>query len=425
MHLPTPGIKAGGRVRLPRPTIRLRLTLLYGALFLASGALLLAITFVLVRFATGNPIVGTSPDGAFIIDFSGPIGGQTVIAGGAAGSGPGIDAPPQLQQLQALVIAQHAAELNQLLLWSGVALVIMAAASIGIGWLVAGRVLRPVRSMTADVRAISAADLRRRLTLPAVDDELRDLGSTFNDLLGRLERSFDAQRQFVANASHELRTPLARQRTLIQVAMSDPDATVNSLRATYERVLVAETQQEELIEALLTLARGERGLERHESVDLAVVAQLVLDARRTESADATLRVQARLSPARTSGDRRLLERLVANLIDNAVRYNVPRGQIEVTTETRGGIAVLRVTNGGPVVPAADVERLFQPFQRLGLDRTDHGERWGLGLSIVRAIASAHEGSVRAVAREGGGLVVEVSLPTMADPMSAVATTDAQ
>jgi signal transduction histidine kinase len=408
-------------MRLPRPTIRLRLTLLYGALFLVSGAALLGVTFLLVGSATANPLVYRGPNGEFSVTFTRP----NVVTGIFVGEPPPGDlafqAPPpggvsadapklQVERLQSLAVQQHAAEQNQLLIWSGVALGVMAIASIGIGWLVAGRVLEPVRTMAADVRQISATNLHRHLALDGPDDELSDLGNTFNDLLGRLERSFDAQRQFVANASHELRTPLARQRTLIQVALDDPNVSLESLRGTVERVLVAGDQQERLIEALFTLARGERGLERHEPVDLADIARDATNALRSEIEGRGLRVETRLASAPTSGDPQLLERLVTNLVDNALRYNLADGRIEIVTATAAQAAVLRVTNTGSVVPADEIGRLFQPFQRLGTDRTRHGDGWGLGLSIVRAIAGAHDGTVVANARSTGGLEIDVRFP---------------
>jgi signal transduction histidine kinase len=298
----------------------------------------------------------------------------------------------------------------QLLSWSVVVLAIMAAASLGVGWVVAGRMLEPLRTLTADVRLISATNLHRRLDLPGPDDELKDLGETFNELLGRLDQSFEAQRQFVANASHELRTPLARQRTLLEVALGDPEASADKLRAVGERVLAAGSQQERLIEALFTLARGERGLERRERVNLADVVTDVRHARCQEAKDLRLRFDAWLDTALTSGDERLLERLVTNLVDNALRYNQSRGWIEVTTATREGSAVLRVANSGPVVPPAEVERLFQPFERLGTDRIARGDSWGLGLSIVRAIATAPGADFAAEKRPEGGLAIEVTFP---------------
>jgi signal transduction histidine kinase len=217
-----------------------------------------------------------------------------------------------------------------------------------------------------------------------------------------------AQRQFVANASHELRTPLARAQTLAEVALSDPEATVDSLRASHRRVIAAGQQQERLIEALLTLARSERGLDQRESFDLATVAGTVLGASRPEADRRGLHVYASLEQAQTSGDPRLAERLVANLIDNALRHNQPQGRVDVATATRADRAVISVANSGPSVPPDEVVRLFEPFQRLGTSRTDHGDGIGLGLSIVKAVATAHGASLTAQAQPDGGLEIEVS-----------------
>jgi signal transduction histidine kinase len=293
---------------------------------------------------------------------------------------------------------------------------ILSLASVLIGWFVAGRVLRPLRTMTKAARAISSSNLELRIAPHGPDDELKDLGETFDDLLGRLERSFEAQRQFVANASHELRTPLARQRALVQYALGDPQPTLDAWRATFERVLVAEQQQERLLEALFTLARGERGLERRLPVDLADVAAGALRSRAQDIELRGLHVEARLQHAVVQGEPHLLERLAANLVENAARYNVPNGELEVTTEMGPGEAILRVANTGPAIPPLDVDRLFEPFRRLQPNRTTREESWGLGLSIVRAIANAHGGSVRAHAREAGGLVVEVRLPASSEAM---------
>ncbi len=317
---------------------------------------------------------------------------------------------PNRAAATALVAADRTNTLNVLLVLSGIALAVMAVVSIGLGWLVAGRVLRPLRTLTESVHGITASNLHERLALQGPDDELQELGRTFNGLLDRLEASFDAQRQFVANASHELRTPLARQRTLLEVSMSDPNATVESLRAADARALAAGEQQERLIEALLTLARSERGLDRHEPVDLAGVLAEALLGRRREAEQRGLRVEAHLEAAPVWGDPRLVEQLAANLLDNALQYNVAGGHINVRTETRGDRAVLSVTNSGPVVPPDEVDRLFEPFQRLGAARTDHGEGAGLGLSIVRAIAIAHGADVAARALPQGGLEVEVRFP---------------
>jgi signal transduction histidine kinase len=284
----------------------------------------------------------------------------------------------------------------------------MTALSLALGWVAAGRVLRPLRTLNEHARAISVTNLHRRLALKGPDDELKQLADTFDDLLGRLEASFAAQKQFVANASHELRTPLARAQAVAEVAVDDPHATVASLRASHRRAIAAGRQQERVIEALLTLARSERGLDRRLPFDLREVTTDVLAAREPEAAARGIEVHARLDPAATGGEPHLAERLVNNLVENAIRHNVPEGgRIEVATLQRNGHALLSVTNTGPVVPSDQVERLFRPFQRLGRDRVERGDGVGLGLSIVQAIATAHGATVTAEPRAEGGLEVEV------------------
>jgi signal transduction histidine kinase len=369
---------------LPRPTVRLRLTLVYGGLFLVSGAGVLAITYALVDHFTEK---------AKIERFT--TGGVPYI-------------PPDISELEAQFARQHAADMHQLLLWSAVALAIMAVASIALGWLVAGRALRPLRTITAAARDISATDLHRRLSLTGPDDELKHLADTFDGLLARLERSFSSQRQFVANASHELRTPLTLEHLLLEGMLTDPDPTVESWRPTCERLLAATEQQERLIEAFLTLARSEGGLDRWEHFNLDVVTDQVVLARRADAEHRGLRLAAVLKQAPAFGDPRLVERLVVNLVDNALRHNVSSGRVDVVVGTKNGHSVLSVTNTGPVVPAAEVGRMFQPFQRLGANRTGTGEGIGLGLSIVAAIAAAHGAMLAARPRHGGGLEVEVS-----------------
>jgi signal transduction histidine kinase len=305
--------------------------------------------------------------------------------------------------------------LHEFLTRSEIALAVMAALSVALGWLIAGRVLRPLRAITAAARGISAASLGERLALGGPRDELRELGDTIDALLARLEASFTAQRQFIANASHELRTPLARQRVISQVALADPAATTETLRAAHERVLASGAQQEQLIEALLTLARGQAGLDNHGPFDLAALTRQTLATRRSEAEYRNLTVCADLRPAPAAGSRRLAERLAANLVDNALRHNVPGGRIEITTSTRSSRAVLCVANTGTEIPAAAVDRLFRPFQRLGTDRPSRAEGTGLGLSIVQAIADAHGATITARAQPGGGMLVEVTFP---DPPAA-------
>ncbi len=398
MRLPIP--------HLPRITIRLRLALLYGALILLAGAALLGVSYV--AFTTTNLAVNVGSGGQVTVDFGGPFGGGGANTLAAPFGGSAADLP---KLLRSVVEGQHVAEQRYYLILSMVAIASLALASVAIGWFVAGRLLRRLRTMSASAREISSTNLGLRLAPAGPDDELKDLGQTFDDLLGRLERSFEAQRQFVANASHELRTPLARQRALVQYALDDPEPTMDGWRATFERVLVAEEQQERLFEALFTLARGERGLERAERADLAESVEAALRTRRHGIEAAGLHLEERLDRADVRGDPQLLERLAANLVDNATKYNIPNGAIEISTERHFGEAVLRVTNTGLPIPAMEVERLFQPFQRLP-DRSAGQEGWGLGLSIVRAIADAHGGIVRARARQAGGLAIEVGIPAM-------------
>jgi signal transduction histidine kinase len=406
---------------LSRRTIRLRLTLIYGGLFLICGAGLLAITCVLVSNTTAGYFASTRPDGLTVgghLSSAPSKHGNPAAALQTSGGRPGSTAlkltPDQARvlarQMQDLEASQHASELHQLLIYSGIALGIMAVISVVLGWIMAGRVLRPLRTITAAARDISATSLHRRLALDGPDDELTELGDTFDNLLARLEASFAAQRRFAANASHELRTPLALQRTLVQVALADPDADLQSLRSACQRVLASGAHQERIIEALLTLSRGQAGLEKREPFDLATLAGHVLHARQPDAQDRQLTIHLALAPGPATGDPRLAERLIANLVDNALRHNAPGGHVEVITGTRNSRAVLSVTNTGPVVPAEAVDRLLQPFHRLGTDRTGHGEGLGLGLSIVQAIAQAHGATLTIRPQPSGGLHAEVSFP---------------
>jgi signal transduction histidine kinase len=398
--------------RLPRRTVRLRLTLLYGALFLVSGVVLLAVTYFLVT----NKFLG---EHVFqTISSNSPV----AVPGGAAGPtiAPG-RAPDQSPD-----------QLRQLLIPSGVALATMLAVSITLGWLMAGRVLRPLRTMTATTRQLSEANLHQRLAVTGPDDELKDLADTIDGLLGRLDAAFDtqkdaldAQRRFVANASHELRGPLTLERAAIEVALADPDASTQSLRSAFQRVLAVTKQQERLLEALLILARGQAGLDQWEPFDLAAVTDEVLLARHAQVRRRTLRVDAALDPTPALGDARLAERLVGNLVDNAIRHNQPGGWVQIQTSTRAGRAELSVANSGPAVPPAEVDRLLRPFQRLGADRTGHREGHGLGLSIVAAVAAAHHADLRVRARPEGGLQVVVCFPQPDGAAPADAATQAQ
>jgi signal transduction histidine kinase len=419
-------------VQMPRRTVRLRLTLLYGGLFLASSAVLLAITYVVVRNLTGGPYVSISKHGLTISGVrigAPPPGarGTAILSGGSgqvthfsAGSGAG---PPKLttkqfaaqaRELQRVAVLYHNSELHHLLVTYGIALGVMAVVSLGLGWLVAGRILRPLRTITAATRAIGVTDLHQRLALSGPDDELQELGDTVDELLERLESSFASQKQFVANASHELRTPLARQRTLGQVALSDPGATVESLRAAHERILASGEEQEQLIDTLLTLSRVQGGALTSKPIELASLVGELLHARQPEATARGVRIEGDLEPVRLQGDRRLIERLAANLIDNALRHNVRGGGVIVKTGPRAGAACLWITNDGPVVRTEDIERLYQPFERLDGQRPSSGAGFGLGLCIVKAVASAHGATLDTRARPSGGLRVEACFRPLPD-----------
>ena len=442
-----------------RRTVRLRLTVLYIGLFLACAAGLLLITYLLVArqlpqtLALHASATGGAARGEVVTGGAGSAG-SVVACGPVPGSTTLPDAGQLNTCLQQAAAGLRSDTLEQLLIESGIALGIMAVVSVGLGWLMAGRVLRPLRTITATARRISARSLHQRIAMTGPDDELKELGDTFDQLLGRLDASFGAQRQFVANASHELRTPLARQRTLLEVALRDPQASVASLRAACERALAAGEQQERLIAALLTLARGERGLDTFEAFDLGAVAASVLDGQRDDAADRDLAITTDLAPANTAGDPRLAERLAANLVDNAIRYNAAGGRVEIVTGMRNGCPFLAVTNTGPVIPADQLGRLFQPFQRLDPARTSSastgpagaaataarsagtgaaptgaagtgsarvgGTGSGLGLAIVSAIVAAHGAELRASTLAAGGLAVEVIFPPRAPGQAGMA-----
>ena len=395
------------RPRLPRYTIRLRLAVLYGGVFMITGTLLLALVFLTVRSSTHSEVVSAQGAAARLVEPHIHV----TTPGGTVSATP--ESLGQAHRLGALAVNVNNNDLHQLLLFSLVALAIMVAASMALGWVIAGRVLRPLQVITAAARELSASTLHERLALGGPNDELRELGDTFDELLARLEASFEAQRQFVANASHELRTPLTLERAIIEVTLADPDAGAASLRAACERVLAIGEQQERMIDSLLTLARSERGLERREPVLLDAIANEVLDDRREQISRRGLKLDATLDSAPTIGDPRLLERLVANLLDNAIEHNSHGGSITVATGLDADEAHVTVTNSGPVIATDEVERLLQPFQRLGAARVGHGAGHGLGLSIVAAIATAHGASVSVVPRPGGGLRAEVRLAASA------------
>ena len=418
------------RVRHPQTTVRWRLTLLYGGLFLISGAALLAITYTLVDNAAvfpQGPHYVVRPNGRAPVAFFGP--GASLPAGASASlhatpGGVTRKVPPPIQKLLRtregqialgeVVGTQRVADLHQLIIESALALALMAIISTALGWVVAGRVLHPLRTMTTATQEISEDNLNRRLSMRGPRDELRELADTIDGLLGRLEGAFDAQRRFVANASHELRTPLTAVRALLEMVLSDPKATVATFRATCEQVLEESEQQEQLIEALLTLAQGQRGIDRAEALDLAAVAGEVLGSREGVAAARNVEIGRALAPATVSGDARLIERLISNLVDNAIRYNVSGGRVDVSVRSNGR-ATVTVANTGPPVPPEELDRLLQPFQRLSGDRTSQRDGLGLGLSIVAAIARAHDAALAVRARPEGGLEIDVHFPARPAP----------
>jgi len=372
--------------RRPRRTARLRLTLLYAGSFLALGTLLIVLTYVVSRHSASIHVTAVAK----------PSGGPTSVIIGPA---------------KAALVDQRNSDFDRVLTVSWIVLAFATVGSALFAWFAAGRVLRPLRSITATARTISAGNLHERLALGGPDDEIRRLGDTLDDLLARLQASFEAQRRFVANASHELRTPLTLERTLLQVALADPNASLESLRRTCDELLASQADQERLLEALLTLATSQRGLEYRELLDLQTLAGRALTEHRAAAERRGVHVETDLSPAPTSGDPALLERLVANLIDNAIDYNLDSdGQLTVRTASEAGSGVLEVTNTGPRIAAIELERLLEPFQRLGGERVGTDGHHGLGLSIVQAIATAHEASFTARPRAGGGLIVTVRFP---------------
>ncbi|MFE7706584.1 sensor histidine kinase [Streptomyces sp. NPDC057486] len=387
-------------------TIRTRIALVYGGVFLVLGTALLVTVNLASRAGTDAQARAIAATAA-------------VIQPGYAVNGPLITrrslGPPTVYDL-----TDHVSDAagHQLLIWSAAALLVMTACAVGVGWWTAGRVLRPVHAMTAKARRLSEHTLHERIASSGPDDELKELGDTLDALLARLQKAFDSQRRFIANASHELRTPLATQRAAIQIGLDDP--TPEDLVRTRETLLANNRRSERLIEGLLVLARSERGLAAGErdAVDLAqVVAE---EAARYPS------VQVSAQPCGIRGNRLLLAQLVANLLANAVTYNVPDGTVEVSLARGGaGEGVLEVRNTGPVVAETDIPGFFEPFRR-GEGRDRMGPGSGLGLSIVRSIAVAHDGTVTAVPRPGGGLAVTVRLPVElpGQPLSAETSREA-
>jgi signal transduction histidine kinase len=408
--------------RMPGRTVRARLTLLYGSLFLASGTVLLVIVALLWGNATDGTYLLSSPVPVNIFHIAGvgPPPGAVVTHNGQYV----LASPPTYPdafatrggklfgQLHSLAVQQHTNDLHQLLLYSAVALAIMAMVSIGLGWVIAGRVLRPLRTITNAARDISASNLHERLDLHGPQDEVKELGDTIDGLLERLELAFQSQRQFVANASHELRTPLATMRASLDVALAKPEPAPQQTVVLASRVRHELDQIDRLLNGFLDLARSEvppAGKVSIESFDFLVAK--ALERRGPEVAGMGLQVDEGDCPAAcVAGSSVLLARMVDNLIENAIHHNEPSGWIKIRSEVEGTTARLIVENGGPVLDDESLKILMQPFRRLGAERTGSDAGFGLGLSIVASIARSHGGSVDLRPLPGGGLQATISLP---------------
>ncbi|GHF24326.1 sensor protein CutS [Streptomyces mashuensis] len=384
-----------------RPTIRIRLTLLYGGMFLMAGVLLLTIIYLLAADALN---AGSQP-------MVRVVEGQVSVTGAACPGlqTPGLTSGQANSILDACTSARRAAALDALLRRSLLALLGLAVIAFAFGYAMAGRVLSPLGKITRTARRVAGTDLTRRIELGGPDDELKELSDTFDEMLDRLERAFTAQQRFVANASHELRTPLAINRTLLEVSLSDPGASPE-LQQLGKTLLATNERSEQLVEGLLLLARSENEIVDRKPVDLAEVASQALDQTRAEAQAKGVELRGTREPAVVQGNGVLLERIALNLVQNAVRYNTEGGWVEVTTRALPGLALLVVENTGPVVPAYEVDNIFEPFRRLRTERTGSDKGVGLGLSIVRSVARAHGGRITAEPREGGGLVMRVVLP---------------
>ena len=372
-----------------RTTLRWRLTLVYGAVAAAVGLVLLVLSLYLVDRALSA--------------------GQLDLPRGL-----GVALPDgRVLTLQAFQDSLRQQTLGRLLREGLVVLLLLGAAGVGLAYVIAGRVLTPLQQITATARRLSAEQLDSRIALPGPRDELKELADTFDAMLDRLQASFEAQRRFVADASHELRTPLAVMRTEVEVALADPQASADDLRAAATVVREATIRADRLVDSLLLLASADRlaldGLPLREPVALPAAGELAVSSVRQEAGERAITLTTSYAPAVVLGDRGLLERLVGNLVENGVRHNVDGGWVRVDTGTVAGRARLQVMSSGPDVDPAEVDELFEPFRRSGTARTARRGA-GLGLSIVRAVAAAHAGSVEAQARPGGGLTVTVDLP---------------
>lgn len=385
-----------------RSSVRARIALICAGLFLATGAVLIGVTYALLDHNLPAIVSapGVVPDATLLNLCQQNPTDPNLIAKCKTAYAAGAAAGAQQQRDQVL---------SGLLLYASLSLVVLTLVAGGAGWALAGRALRPLRQVTEAARRASERNLGERLAIGGPRNELRELADTFDGMLDRLDAAFAAQRRFVANASHELRTPLTVMRTSIDVTLAKPNRTPEQLTAMAVEVRQAVAGAEALIDALLTLARSDQGRVGTEFVDLATAAEDALDAAADARRAQRIRVEPELESAETFGDRVLLERMVANLVDNAVRHNVPDGWLRISTGEDDGAVRLTVSNSGPVVPPELAPSLFEPFRRLH-DRIGSEHGVGLGLSIVRAVVTTHGGQVEATAAPEGGLTVSVLLP---------------
>jgi signal transduction histidine kinase len=385
---PVGGQRAGHSFRpgRRRRTIRVRLAVLLFVVFLASGAVLLAVTVAVWQGSTDNLTAHAVP----------------VPAGSPQNPGNGL--------------TEHSSDQHQLLIASGIGLAVMAGVSLAVGWLVAGRFLRPLRTITATTREISATNLHERLNLAGPDDELKELADTFDELLDRLDRSFAFERQFVANASHELRTPLAGMRTSLDVAIAKPGPVPGHIRTLADRLRRELDHIDRLLESFLTLAHTQQGpLADESTVSLAELGRVAIERRADAISSMGLDVeqqqqQQQRPEAWVTGSETLFSRMIENVIDNALGHNHPGGWVRVSTAVENDRARLVVENGGPPLDPDQVKQLAQPFRRIGAERTGSDDGAGLGLAIVSSIVEAHDGTLDLEALTDGGLRVAITLP---------------
>jgi signal transduction histidine kinase len=398
----TPGGLSVAVRRLWPQRMRTRLAVFYALLFLVAGVALLALSYALlasVLLPAPGPPPKLTPQEQALLSVCKPLPTSPsvlaqcnhligIVGGGAQSRG---DTLAALRQA------------------SAIGLIAVTIASAGLGWLLAGRALRPMRSLTEAARRASELRLGERLALTGPDDELKELADTFDVMLERLDAAFTSQKRFVANAAHELRTPLTAMRTAIEVTLSKPTRTPEQLEAMATRIKRSVERAEATVEALLTLATSEVGPTAQEAIDLATAAEDALDAAHAAIDQRHIKVDAVLEPALARGDRVLLERMIANLVENAVRHNNPGGWIGIRTIQQADNAVFEIANTGPNVPPEQIRTLFEPFARTQ-QRLNHSDGLGLGLSIANAIAHAHNATITGRPRAGGGLEMSVTIP---------------